>query len=272
MPHLSLEFLPAGLLSAYVRDFPPGCAARFVSLRDSEISTGEFSFYTSVSAVFSSRIEGEDIELDSYIKHRRGVAHFQPNYTRRIDDLYEACRLARDEPLTLPALHSAHALLTRHILEPSGQGRWRPGNMFVMTPDGRIEYAAAGPQAVPGEMERLFADVARLQEAALTFAESFFFAALLHLAFVKIHPYEDGNGRTGRLLEKWFLSRKLGPQAWLVPSERHYYENHALYYRNIRRLRLEYDELDYREALPFLLMLPQSLEACILPRSLQVYE
>jgi len=31
-----------------------------------------------------------------------------------------------------------------------------------------------------------------------------FFAALIHLVFVKIHPFDDGNGRAARLLEKWF--------------------------------------------------------------------
>ncbi len=95
--------------------------------------------------------------------------------------------------------------------------------MYVMTPDGKIEYVAARPQVVAEEMDRLFADVTRLLDAELSFAESFFFAALLHLVFVNIHPCEDGNGRTGWLLEKWFLSRKLGPKAWLVPAERHYY-------------------------------------------------
>jgi Fic family protein len=28
-----------------------------------------------------------------------------------------------------------------------------------------------------------------------------------------------GNGRTARLLEKWFLAEKLGAKAWFVESE-----------------------------------------------------
>ena len=174
MPHLTLEFLPTGLLPAFCGDFLPGSQERFDGLRESELSTGDFSFCTSVSAVFSSRIEGEDIALDSYIKHRRGGANYRPDYTRKIDDLYEAYRLAQSQPLTLASLHSAHTLLTRNILAPSSQGRWRTGNMFVLTPDGKIEYVAASPQAVAEEMERLFADVGRLLETDLSFAESFF--------------------------------------------------------------------------------------------------
>jgi Fic family protein len=84
---------------------------------------------------------------------------------------------------------------------------------------------------------------------------------MIHLVFVKIHPWNDGNGRSARLLEKWFLAEKLGPNAWFVQSEKHYYQQHATYYNNIRALGLEYPELDYSKALPFLLMLPQSVVA-----------
>jgi hypothetical protein len=65
----------------------------------------------------------------------------------------------------------------------------------------------------------------------------------------------------GRLLEKWFLAQKLGDKAWFVDSERHYYQQHQTYYNNLRVLGLEYHELDYSKAMPFLLMLPNSLSS-----------
>jgi Fic family protein len=186
-------------------------------------------------------------------------AHFLPDYTRKTDDLYDAYSFAKQSTLTLKNLLEAHTLLTKHILKKSRQGAVRTGNMFVLTNDGRIEYVAADPQKVQAVMQLLFVDVETLLAAPLSFAEVLYYAAMIHLVFVKIHPFEDGNGRTARLLEKWFMAQKLGDKAWFVQSERYYYEHHHQYYTNIRQLGQEYDSLNYTAALPFLLMLPSSV-------------
>jgi Fic family protein len=95
-------------------------------------------------------------------------------------------------------------------------------------------------------------------EQMLSIEEVFYYAAFIHLVFVKIHPWNDGNGRSARLLEKWFIAQKLGNKAWFLQSEKMYYSFHSTYYQNIRLLGLEYPELDYSKALPFLLMLPKT--------------
>lgn len=254
-----LQILPTALLEKYKAGFDKTLLQNFEALTDSELSIENFSFYTSVSAVFSSKIEGENIELDSFIKHKRLGVKYQPDYTRKIDDLYDTYLFAQQNKLTPTALKQAHQLLTKHILQKSRQGIYRTGKMYVLTKDGQIEYVAAAPAMVNPEMEKLYADIETLLPVNLPFEEVFFYASLLHLVFVKIHPFEDGNGRTARLLEKWFLAQKLGAKAWFIESERHYYEQHQTYYSHTRRLGLEYDELDYGEALDFLKMLPESI-------------
>lgn len=254
-----LKIIPTELLSAYLEQVPKGLRAAFEALHDAEISTEMFSFYTSVSSVFSSKIEGEDIELDSYIKHKKLGIEFLPDYTKKIDDLYNAYTFAKSNKLNEKNISEAHRLLSKHFVAKSKQGKFRTQNMYVSTPDGRIEYVAASPFEVVPEMKNYFHDVAILLNAKLTLEEVFFYASMIHLIFVKVHPWNDGNGRSARLIEKWFLAEKLGEKAWYLQSEKHYYQQHQTYYKNIRLLGFEYPDLDYKKALPFLLMLPNSL-------------
>ena len=257
---LALNIIPTELLNRYVSEFNNASEKEFEQLSDSKLSIDTFSFYTSVSAVFSSKIEGEAIELDSFVKYKRFGVEYQPDYTRKIDDLYEAYLFAQKNRPTAQNIALAQAQITKHILKKSQQGKIRAGNMFVITKDGEIEYVAAAPEFVNSELEKLYQDIDTLLNTNLTFSEVLFFASMIHLVFVKIHPFYDGNGRTARLLEKWFMGQKLGSHAWFVQSERNYYENHQTYYNNIRRLGLEYEELDYKQALPFLLMLPRAIK------------
>ncbi|MXN92051.1 hypothetical protein GR160_12520 [Flavobacterium sp. Sd200] len=260
----TFKIIPTTLLEAYKESYGITEQQNFERLEESELTTGSFSFYTSVSAVFSSKIEGEEIELDSFIKYKRFGVNYQPDYTKKIDDLYNAYEFAAVNKLTPENILNAHTLITKNILQPAQQGKLRAGNMFVITDDGKIEYVAVSPDRVAPEMQKLYDDTEALLNVDLDFTETLFFAAMLHLVFVKIHPFEDGNGRTGRLLEKWFMAQKLGVKAWFVQSEKHYYKLHQTYYNNIRRLGLEYDELDYNQALPFLKMLPDSINRDIL--------
>lgn len=254
-----LQIIPFDLLSDYLERVPNGLQAAFEALQDAEISTDTFSFYTSASSVFSSKIEGEDIELDSYIKHKKFGVEFLPDYTQKIDDLYDAYAFAQTNELNEKNIAEAHKLLSKHIVANNWQGKFRNHNMFVTTPDGRIEYVAASPFEVETEMKKCYDDLAILLKTEMSIQEVFFFASMIHLVFVKIHPWNDGNGRSARLLEKWFLAQKLGKKAWFVQSEKMYYQQHQIYYNNIRLLGLEYPELDYQQALPFLLMLPNAI-------------
>lgn len=254
-----LQIISNALLEEFKKRISKNLYETFEELTDAEISTENFSFYTSVSSVFSSKIEGEDIELDSYIKHKKFGIEFLPDYTKKIDDLYNAYSFTKENKLNEIHISKAHQLLSNHILSVHKQGKIRTQNMYVSTPDGKIEYVAASPFEVPNEMAKFYHDLDILLKLNLTIEETFYFASMIHLVFVKIHPWDDGNGRCARLIEKWFLAQKLGEKAWFIQSEKNYYQHHQTYYKNIRLLGLEYSELDYLKSLPFLLMLPDSL-------------
>lgn len=135
MEHREWKILPAHLLSDYLA-LVPALSPAFGALKDAELSTPDFHFNRAVASVYSSRIEGEDIELDSYIRHKRFGIAFSPDYTRKIDDLYSAYSFAAGRPLNEANLLEAHALLSRHFLPdaqrevPQGSGvrhdaRWQ---------------------------------------------------------------------------------------------------------------------------------------------------
>lgn len=80
------------------------------------------------------------------------------------------------------------------------------------------------------------------------------------MVFVKIHPFQDGNGRAARLIEKWFLIEKPGEKATSVQLEKNYYKRLVDYFSNIRKIGLEYEDLDYSKSLDFLSMTVKGID------------
>jgi len=234
----------------------------FDQVREREWTVDNFRFYTAVSVMSSSRIEGEQLEVDSYVKHKILNVEYLPNLTEKPNDLYLAYEFARDNDLTQQNFFEAHSIATTHLLPKSQRGVIRTGNMVIMEQHtNRIQYEAAHAAIVAREFDTFWQQLSALLQDSLSDEEVFYFAALIHLVFVKIHPFNDGNGRSARLLEKWFLAQKLGPKAWYIGSENYYYRNLQAYYNNLARTGLFYDELNYDKSLPFLLMLPNALKS-----------
>jgi Fic family protein len=257
---MKFEILTSKLLDNYtstVKDSPLDKIKKLIKL---EIPVDYFQFYKSVSSVYSSKIEGEDIDFDSFYKHKFLNVKYKPDYTKRVDDLNAAYDFIDNHTLNFTNVKKTHSILSSSLLPKSQQGLIRTNPMFVINSEDKIEYVAANPDIVNQEIGKLFQDIISLKKVKLNPFEIFYYASLIHLVFVKIHPFQDGNGRTARLIEKWFLIEKIGKKAASVQLEKNYYKNLKDYYSNIKKLGLEYENLDYSKSLDFLLMTVKGLD------------
>ena len=218
-----------------------------------------FDYLTKSSAVYSSNIEGNSIDLNSYMNYELNKERFKSGKEiDEIEQLIQAYKFAQTNRLTEQNLLKAHAILSTPLLIKSKRGQYRIEQVGVFGKSG-ITYLAVEPEYVAEQMGLFFGELTSLLSETLTEEEVFYFAALIHLRFVHIHPFRDGNGRSARLLEKWFISETLGKHFWKIPSEEYYKKHLSQYYDNLR-LGVNFYELNYDKSLPFLLMLPSCMD------------
>jgi Fic family protein len=256
---MNLQILSDKLLEQFKTHFTYGFDAVIDGLDKIETPVDYFRFYNSISSVYSSKIEGEEIDFDSFFKHKFLNVNYQPDYTKKADDLFNAYEFIFKNEQSFENLKSAHSILSANLLPISQQGVIRTNPMFVINSDDRIDYVAAEPGKLQIELTKLFEDIDYLLSEELTNSEVLYFASYIHLVFVKIHPFQDGNGRSVRLLEKWFLIEKLSDKATAIQLEKNYYLNLQDYYQNLKKLGVDYEFLNYGKAFDFLMMTANGL-------------
>lgn len=254
---LQLNILRHDLFDEYKNQLKIDIESAFAAIKKKSQTVEDFKFYLANSAVHSSNIEGNTVSFDTYLKASEFNLHLKTKEIKEIDDLIAAYQYARENELTLENILKAHEILTKSILVKKERGKIRKVKVGVRS-DGRLIYLAVEPEFVKQELVKLFADISILLKTKLTKTEVFYFAALIHLVFVNIHPFVDGNGRATRLIEKWFLAKKLGDNSWFITSEKNYWDNRPTYYKNLQ-LGVNYYEVKYEMSIPFLSMLPNSL-------------
>jgi Fic family protein len=192
--------------------------------------------------VKSSDIEGEALPRDqvrSSLARRLGIdAAAVAPADRRVEGVVEMMLDATQRynaPLTAERLYAWHAALF-----PTGRsgfrrirvGAWRDdrsGPMRVVSgPEGRerVHFEAPGAKRLKREMRAFldwFEDHAAADDPVLR-------AALAHLWFVTIHPFDDGNGRIARAIADMALARsEASPQRFYSMSAQIRAERNSYY-------------------------------------------
>ena len=122
-----------------------------------------------------------------------------------------------DEALTERTLKEFHSLILRNI-DAANAGAYRRVNV-LSSGAGHIPPSV---ECVPEKMEAFF----RWYGATRGTLHPVEFAARVHVDFVNIHPFKDGNGRTARLIMNFELMRAGFPTV-IVPVDARpdYYRN-----------------------------------------------
>lgn len=240
----------------YIKQASPLLESGIKKLQKAE-EQNNFDYLLNASAVFSSNIEGNSINLNSFLNLKDDLKFTKPKEVKEINDLIKAYRFAKENPLTENNFLQTHKTISEELLIASKRGKYREEPVGVYGREGLI-YVAIEPEKVQDEMKSFFENINELLQKNLTTNEIFYYASLIHLKFAHIHPFMDGNGRCARLLEKWFISNFEKEKAWFIQSERYCWEHLAEYYSNIN-LGVNYYELNYDNCLNFLLMLPNAL-------------
>jgi Fic family protein len=207
------------------------CEAHVTALTDEVVRSsaieGERLDVAEVRSSITRRLGLDTAGLPVPSRHVEGVVEMMVDATRRCDD-----------PLTAERLFGWHAALF-----PTGRsgmyritvGAWREpaaGPMQVVSgPMGRerVHFQAPVAERVADDMQRFFAwfNGEKLDPVLK--------AAVAHLWFVTIHPFEDGNGRIARAIADLALARGDGiPERFYSMSARIEAER-AEYYGQLER-------------------------------------
>lgn len=245
------------MLKEYLQKIGKSLSASYKKYDFKEI---DLSFLMDSSSVFSSNIEGNSVNLNTFLNYKVNKKAFKKNKEiAEIEDLIEAYEFAKTHKFNEKNLLRVHAILSAKFVSKSRQGKYRQEPVGVFGQYGLV-YLAAPAEILKTTMNNFCLSIENLLKKKLSLEETFYYAAQIHLVFAHVHPFVDGNGRVVRVLEKWFLSKHLGENAWKIPAEKSYWENRSKYYANLN-LGVDYYELDYEKAMPFLLMLPKALES-----------
>lgn len=149
-------------------------------------------------------------EVVNYFAGLRYIEKHAAQKTIRHDDLFEL-----------------HCILAGEVMDQGEAGSYR--SMAVRVG----HYMPPPPDEVSGLMFELL-DWWNTRAAGLSPVLS---SAILHYRFESIHPFADGNGRTGRALALWELYRRGFDTHHIFSVDEYYWEDRPRYYEALEAVR-----------------------------------
>ncbi len=149
-----------------------------------------------------------------------------PQDIREVKNAYEAYeRVSALNPYSVKNLLLAHKIMMEGLVKDAGSFRSENVGVYAGT---ELVHAGTPAKYVPDLMKQLFTWLKQSKYHPLVKS------CIFHYEFEFIHPFADGNGRTGRLWQSLILQKWKDVFAW-IPVETLVYENQEEYYKVLQQ-------------------------------------
>ena len=133
------------------------------------------------------------IDLDRYISERE---IFEAKNLARVVSYID--KRAKEQELNFDVILSLHKMLMSNIRDDIA-GRFRKDDEYVRVGS----HIAPAPKEINGSLEKMLSEYHAASHDSIIKR-----IAHLHLAFEYLHPFNDGNGRIGRVINNYLLIRE----------------------------------------------------------------
>lgn len=181
----------------------------------------------------STAIEGNPLTLEQVraLEEGRELSAVETRPKREILNYFAGLRYvekhAKKKTLRHEDIFDLHRLLAGKVMDQGEAGRYRTIQVRV----GRhYTPAAADVSGLMFELLEWWNKKAPELSPVLS-------SSILHYQFEWIHPFADGNGRTGRALALWELYRRGFDSHHIFSVDEYYWENRPAYYRALDAVR-----------------------------------
>jgi Fic family protein len=187
----------------------------------------------------STAIEGNPLTLEEVraLEEGRTVVLPAPRFQREVTNYFAGLRYVEKTALIKKVRHEhlfeLHRLLAGEVMDQGTAGAYRTigvrvGNHFPPHPN---------------DVSPLMFELLEWWNTQATQLSPILSSAILHYRFEDIHPFADGNGRTGRALALWELYRRGFDSHHSFSVDEYYWEDRPAYYAALEQVRLAGEDL-----------------------------
>lgn len=187
----------------------------------------------------STAIEGNPLTLEQVraLEEGRDLVSADERSQREVLNYFAGLRFieknARLETIRHEHIFTLHRLLADEVMDQGQAGAYRTIAVQVG------HYIPPEPNAVSPLMFELL----EWWNTASTTLSPVLSSAIVHYRFEDIHPFADGNGRTGRALALWDLYRRGFDSHYLFSVDEYYWEDRQAYYNALAQVRQAGEDL-----------------------------